>query len=572
MGNSYSKSQKSQKRNNVPYLEASDNKPVSRWVMVGGQLKKVSDYAGEGPSKTGTNLSSGAAKNLETSKNLTGYSSTSKITPTADSSTQQDHDQMIDKGADEVKTYTFKNGWGKWENWGTGNQTTLIYKASDVDKNKTADAKIPGNNPEFRAETYSQLRELRDCGLPINLEDLDPETGVYNFKWSDQFDDNHVNKFSLPVRSIDDLPVLGRGAEGVVYDYVLNGQSKKGEPKKYKFAIKKKRINKESANYNYLFFEVILGFAGLEYCSEHAGYFRSGNYLYIVSRNLGLTLTEFSSLVHKHYGYWPNLEVIQLIFSLTSWLFKMHNKFQTCHLDIKPDNIFVVWGTTPSIGDMGISKVMNPADDLNTDLPGCGTIAYLPPEAGWESGGDLNNTETLDFATLMSTTTSHEIKLPKFLLKGKFDIYLLGVSIIQIINNEKIPNRLSRKVEEERRKYYDPELLELIEKMVAYEVEERLDIDQVFKAVLNKIKFYAETKLGMEKYPNAEDFFPLVTARLKVGMLFHDYILSKANEDDSRPAKYDDDVFSPMRKNLGKIENYQHDFDNKAILDIAMTL
>ena len=87
---------------------------------------------------------------------------------------------------------------------------------------------------------------------------------------------------------------------------------------------------------------------------------------------------------------------------------------------------------------------MNPADDENENLPGCGTPAFIPPEAGWQDNKDGNIFATSDYATLMTTTTTHLIKLPKFILKGKFDTYSLGVSIIQIINNEEIPNRLSR--------------------------------------------------------------------------------------------------------------------------------
>ena len=89
----------------------------------------------------------------------------------------------------------------------------------------------------------------------------------------------------------------------------------------------------------------------------------------------------------------------------------MHRQFQTAHLDIKPDNIFLDGGI-PKIGDMGVSKIMNPADDNNPNLPGCGTPAYMPNEALLQSSSGVDSLETL--STLMTTTTSSKYKPPEF--------------------------------------------------------------------------------------------------------------------------------------------------------------
>merc|ERR1719220_3257066 len=72
----------------------------------------------------------------------------------------------------------------------------------------------------------------------------------------------------------------------------------------------------------------------------------------------------------------------------------------------------------------------------------------------------------------MTTTTSFKLKLPKFMLKEAFDVYTLGVSLIQIINN-KSPTRQNRFVVEEKKKFYDPVVLEMIARMVAVKPEDR---------------------------------------------------------------------------------------------------
>ena len=118
-----------------------------------------------------------------------------------------------------------------------------------------------------------------------------------------------------------------------------------------------------------------------------------------------------------------------------------------------------------------VSKVLNPSDDKNDSLPGCGTPAYMPPEAGWNDNDRTVGSSTAsasvysNTATVMTTTTSFSLNLPKFKFKEKFDVYTLGVTLIQLINNE-VPDRTRRRVLNDRRNWYDQELLSIIESMV----------------------------------------------------------------------------------------------------------
>ena len=75
-----------------------------------------------------------------------------------------------------------------------------------------------------------------------------------------------------------------------------------------KFAVKVKIINKKSAAYKSLFDEVIYGLIGIKGCCHHDGFFKSDKRLYLISAHYGESMTKFSALVHKYYGYWPNLQ------------------------------------------------------------------------------------------------------------------------------------------------------------------------------------------------------------------------------------------------------------------------
>merc|ERR1719220_756177 len=274
---------------------------------------------------------------------------------------------------------------------------------------------------------------------------------------------------------------------------------------------------------------------------EIVSYFRTEQKLYLISPYQGQTLTAFSALVHKYYGFFPDFIIYYLIGSITKSLMLMHSKFSTAHLDIKPDNILVHKGKV-IICDMGVAKTMNPSDDLNSDLPGCGTPAYAPPESGWQDNGDASSTFTFDQTTFMTTTTSYGMKPPSFLFKEQFDVYTLGVLIIQIINN-KLPSRLHRVVEEERKKFYAPRVLTLIEKMVADKPENRptfKDIDELMDNMRGNL--YVEYKEG--KREDGEYVFGQFILEFNLRELFdwfHDYILLKANQDVTSKLKFDDD-------------------------------
>ena len=118
--------------------------------------------------------------------------------------------------------------------------------------------------------------------------------------------------------------------------------------------------------------------------------------------------------------------------------------------------------------------------------------AYVPPEcfrqSSCDDSDDLLRTE--DLSVLMTTTTSYGLKLPKFHQMQEFDVYCLGVTIIQLING-RAPSHLNRKIDHDRKQYYTEELLELIESMVAESPSRRPKLGQLVLEVL-KIRWHRE--------------------------------------------------------------------------------
>ena len=110
--------------------------------------------------------------------------------------------------------------------------------------------------------------------------------------------------------------------------------------------------------------------------------------------------------------------------------------------------------------------------------------------------------------------------------------------------------------------------MQLIEKMVAPDPEDRFDVVDVFATTFGFKK--DPTKWRVEKYPN-DDFFAALSDEFfaslsgdnfrDIWFLFYDYILNRANDDASSDEKFDDDMFDNLEKNLERLKNYQHDFD-----------
>merc|ERR1712158_253136 len=85
----------------------------------------------------------------------------------------------------------------------------------------------------------------------------------------------------------------------------------------------------------------------------------------------------------------------------------------------------------------------------------------------------------LDFKTFTTTTISSQIKRPEFRFIQQFDIYTVGVSILELINGC-VPNRLKREVEDDRRKFYQPEVLEILSTMLEPLPEQRSNLADLF--------------------------------------------------------------------------------------------
>ena len=120
----------------------------------------------------------------------------------------------------------------------------------------------------------------------------------------------------------------------------------------------------------------------------------------------------------------------------------MHTQLQIIHLDVKPGNILIDRGRVV-VADMGVSRTSNPSDDHKVGIPGAGTPAYVPPEAGWKDDINGDGFSEVDTKTFNTTTTSFKLKQPEFRFKEQYDIYTVGVSILELINGE-TPSRINR--------------------------------------------------------------------------------------------------------------------------------
>ena len=147
----------------------------------------------------------------------------------------------------------------------------------------------------------------------------------------------------------------------------------------------------------------------------------------------------------------------------------------------------------------------------------------------------------------MTTTTSFQLKLPKFKFRQQFDVYLLGVTLIEIINGQ-WPSRLDRVVKKDRRKFYDPRVLDLIQKMVAHRPEDRPTFDEIWDSDIYSDLFHSKERYVFEGYGNHScKMFDGMDCG-KAWKLFHNHILAMTNRDKQTGLKYEDDMFSSKRK------------------------
>merc|ERR1719454_1291602 len=240
----------------------------------------------------------------------------------------------------------------------------------------------------------------------------------------------------------------------------------------------------------------------------------------------------------------------------------LHEYYKTAHLDIKPDNILLHQGKF-TLGDMGVSRPLNPADDDNPSLPGSGTPAYVPKEA-LPKPGEVNYDE---FMTLLetaggTTATSNLLQLPLYKWLSQFDVFTLGVTGVELINNEP-PNRLKREVKVGFEKYYHVEVLDWIKRMLAERPEERPDSEVLYFSFC-KLGNDAE-KCGVKDFAKDEMFEGL--DRYESWFLFHDLVLKKNNEDPKSKKKYGDEMFFSSREKPSD-DVYLADVDPKKILQL----
>ena len=149
-------------------------------------------------------------------------------------------------------------------------------------------------------------------------------------------------------------------------------------------------------------------------------------------------------------------KIKKIFYQISKALFFIH-KNQIIHRDIKLDNILIDQFGDPKICDFGISKILLINELINEK---CGTPAYLAPEI-------IEEKENRGY---------------------KADIWSLGILLFFMINR-KMPFEASNfenlKIEMEKKKFFfgnlDFEVRNFLEKILVFEPEQRLCVEQVLK-------------------------------------------------------------------------------------------
>merc|ERR1719220_991234 len=144
--------------------------------------------------------------------------------------------------------------------------------------------------------------------------------------------------------------------------------------------------------------------------------------------------------------------------------------------------------------------------------------------------------------------------------KEQFDVYTVGVTIMQLING-KLPTRMNRVVAEDKKKFYDPKILGLIERMVAMEPEHRPTFQEISDATENLA--WSPRRRTVPGFETDDSKIFEGWACYVVFPLFHDFILMRANEDENSKFNFGDEMFKDKEELMEKIERCKKKKDEK---------
>jgi serine/threonine protein kinase len=209
------------------------------------------------------------------------------------------------------------------------------------------------------------------------------------------------------------------GGFGIVY-YLQNDTTSDGD---YIIKMFKEKMDYESSE------REIMLWSRLGYNKYIAEYYLWGTYLFeenekklfILAKRYKYTLADIKS------ESITNNNILKIISGIISGLYYANNKLGLIHRDIKPSNIFMDKDFNVKIGDFGISTYINKKYILNANFSSIkefnvisqqkygGTLPFMPPEILINNNNDFN---------LCS------------------DIYAIGVTIFNILTNNKYPYEL----------------------------------------------------------------------------------------------------------------------------------
>lgn len=206
-------------------------------------------------------------------------------------------------------------------------------------------------------------------------------------------------------------------------------------------------------------------------------------------------------------------EIFNYFTQITQSIMYIHSK-KIIHRDIKPENIFLS-DSYVKLGDFGVSKELSQSIDFTST--GVGTPYYISPEI----------CEGKKYNQKCDVWSLGVVIFEMMALKRPFNFNSVSSLLYNIINCEPI-----EKIDQS---FYSPDLIDLVYDMIKKDPNERPDIFEVEKRLVNIKKKYFEvvnikstktTKTISPKNSIKEIFLPVTKHQSSNGIIFHSKMFS----------------------------------------------
>jgi serine/threonine protein kinase len=252
-----------------------------------------------------------------------------------------------------------------------------------------------------------------------------------------------------------EIKEIGSGSFGRVYKCRKNLE-------KLEYAVKKIKLRGKSEHCNYRAIQEALTLAHSSYLDDNSyivKYYTAWiekNFLYLIMELCDCSLPEYI----ERKGQMDEKRLYQVFREVCKGLKKLH-KHNIVHLDIKPDNILFSFNHKFKIGDLGLARITT---NMSGDIPE-GDSRYLAPE-------------------LMNALSDGQV--PDL---TKADIFSLGCTILELMNNKPLPNNGPewhdiRNGKVEISGQFPRKIKETVRKMLDKDPEKRPTAGEILKNIL----------------------------------------------------------------------------------------